>query len=100
MTCHSTVALRQYNISFLGTASGLHLEKDKLRITIIRLNGLETINYKTNERKGMCVCKHTCRVSGFRDERENALDLWTYEYSPGSQVSFHLPCTLPLLSYI
>ena len=57
----------QKSVSFLGTASGLHLEKDKLCITIIRLNDLETINYKTNERKGMCVCKHACHVSGFRD---------------------------------
>lgn len=43
-------------------------------ITINRLNDLETINYKTNERKDMYVCKHTCRVSGFRDEQENVLD--------------------------
>lgn len=30
-------------------------------------NDLETVNYKTNERKGTSVGKHTCHVSGFWD---------------------------------
>lgn len=50
MSQNSPITARKYFL--LGTASGLHLEKDKFCIDVIRLNDLETINYRTNERNG------------------------------------------------
>lgn len=66
MTGHSPTRLLRESISFLGTSSGLHLQKDKLCITIIRFNDLETVNYKIM-RESVYVCARFSHVSGFQD---------------------------------
>lgn len=97
MSQNSPISATKY--FFLGTASGLHLEKDRLCIAVIRLNDLETINYRTNERNGYVWVQVRLPGTYFLRWVGRWAWLWTYEYSPGCQVSFHLTCILPILSF-